>query len=143
MKKFTVIIILAIIATINAWYLTAKAYGLLGSGSTFCDINSRRSCANVVNHPAAYVWPLPFPAIALVVYPVIILLAGLGLAASNKKKYYKTLSYLSAAGILFNWYFIGQEFFVIKAFCPLCLLCTAIIISIFLISLSGNCKKNS
>lgn len=55
MKKFVVIILLGIIATFNAAYLTGKAYGMLGSGSSFCDINDRWSCANVVNHPAAYV----------------------------------------------------------------------------------------
>lgn len=138
MKKFTIIILLAIVATINAWYLTAKAYWILWDGQGFCDINSRWSCANVVNHPAAYIWPIPFPAIALVVYPIIIALAIMWLYCKDGgKKNYKILTFLSAAWALFNWYIIYQETFTIKAFCPLCLLCTVIIISIFWISLAG------
>jgi uncharacterized membrane protein len=139
MKKFTVIMILAIIATINAWYLSCKAFGFF-SGKAFCDINSTRSCANVVNHPAAFIGPIPFPMIALVVYPIIFILALMGSGSSNKKKYYTILSRLSAAGILFNSYFIAQEAFVIKAFCPLCLLCTGVIITILILSLLGRRK---
>lgn len=142
MKKNIVIILLSIIATINAAYLTGKAYGMLGSGSSFCDINNRWSCANVVNHPAAYIAGIPFPAIALVVYPIIILIAIMWLYCKDwGKKNYKILTLLSAGWILFNSYIIYQETFVINAFCPLCLMCTAIIISIFIISLTGWRKK--
>jgi len=141
MRKFCVIMLLAVIATINAWYLTSKAFGRIG-GATFCDINSRRSCGNVVSNPAALVGPLPFPAIALVVYPVLFVLALLGKHSSKPKNYYTALSRLSLWGILFNGYFVGVEAFVIKAFCPLCLLCSGIIITIFILSLLGrNSKK--
>jgi uncharacterized membrane protein len=143
MKKFTVIIILAIIATINAAYLSCKARWVFWDGKAFCDISSKWSCANVVNHPAAYIWPIPFPATALLVYPIIIILAGLWLRSKNAKKQYEILTYLSWAGILYNGYFIMQEIFVIKAFCPLCLLCTWIIITIFVLSLIGWKKGKS
>ena len=137
MKKFTIIIILSVIATINAAYLSCKAFGIFGSWASFCDISSKWSCANVVNHPAAYIGPIPFPAVALVVYPIIIAIAIMWLYCSSPRKNYQILTFLSAGGILFNWYFIAQEFFVIKAFCPLCLICTAIIITIFVLSLYG------
>ncbi len=137
MKKFTIIIILSIIATFNAAYLTWKAYGVFGDWKSFCDINDRRSCANVVNHPAAYIGPIPFPAVALVVYPVLIAIAIMGLYCTTPKRNYKILTFLSLGGILFNSYFIYQETFVIKAYCPLCLMCTVIIITIFALSLSG------
>ena len=142
MKKFVVIILLSILATFNAAYLTWKAYGMLGSGSLFCDINDRWSCANVVNHPAAYTAGIPFPAIALVVYPIIIAIAIMWLYCTAwGKKNYKILTFLSAGGVLFNSYIIYQETFVIKAFCPLCLMCTAIIISIFVISVVWRKKS--
>lgn len=134
MKIFKTIIALWSLAFVNAAYLSAKALGILW-WSTFCDINSRRSCANVVNHPAAYIGPVPFPVIALIVYPVLIILAAVWMRSKNSKKYYKTLAILSALGMMFNGYIIYQETFIIKAFCPLCLLCTAIIISIFILSL--------
>jgi uncharacterized membrane protein len=78
--------------------------------------------------------------VALVVYPIIFILALIGAGSSNTKKYYTILSRLSAAGLLFNSYFIRQEAFVIKAFCPLCLLCTGIIITILILSLLGRRK---
>lgn len=138
--KFKAIITLSIIALINAAYLSAKARWLF-EWNTFCDINSRRSCANVVAHPAAYIGPIPFPAIALVVYPILLILAIIGLRSRTPRKYFKTLSVLSGLWILFNAYIIYQETYVIKAFCPLCLLCTAVIITIFIVSLLGYKKK--
>ena len=135
MKKFTIIMILAFIAFLNAWYLTSKAYGRL-SWSTVCDINSTFSCEIAMSHPAAYIGPIVFPAVALVVYPVIFFLAFFGSRSSNPKKHFSILKYISAGGILFNSYFIYQETFTIKAFCPLCLLCTAIIITIFILSIT-------
>lgn len=143
MKKFTIIIILAILATFNAAYLSCKAFGFFSWSASVCDINSKWSCASVVNHPAAYIGPIPFPMVALVVYPVIIAIAIMGLYCSAPKKNYQILTFLSLGGILFNWYFIAQEAFVIKAFCPLCLFCTAIIITIFGLSLAGWKKKGN
>ncbi|MBP7062253.1 hypothetical protein KA037_03195 [Patescibacteria group bacterium] len=45
-------------------------------------------------------------------------------------------------GIAFNGYFIFQEAFVIKSFCPLCLLCTGIIITILILSVIGTKQSN-
>ncbi len=140
MKKFCAIMLLSVIAFANATYLTSKAYGRL-SWPSICDINSKLSCDIAMSHPAAYIWPIVFPAIAMVVYPVLFLIAWFGKKAQKDgkdgQKFYQILTYLSWAGILFNSYFIYQETFTIGAFCPLCLLCTAIIISIFVISLLG------
>lgn len=69
--------LLSIIAFINAGYLTAKAYGLL-PGPSFCDINGSLSCDVAMSHPAAYIGPIAFPAVALVVYPILFLLARWG-----------------------------------------------------------------
>ncbi len=140
MKKFTIIMILSTVAFLNAAYLTSKAYGIL-PGPSICDINSKFSCDIAMSHPAAYIWPIVFPAIALVVYPVLFFIAFFGLHSLTQKKYFKTLTYLSWAWILFNSYFIFQETFVIKAFCPLCILCTAIIITIFVMSINWRNKK--
>lgn len=142
--------VLSVIAFANATYLTAKAYQRL-PGSSFCDINSTFSCDIAMSHPAAYIGPIVFPAVAMLVYPILFLVAWFGYRAQkngaqngeNGQKFYQTLTYLSGAGILFNSYFIYQETFVIGAFCPLCLLCTGIIISIFVMSLLGWKKWKS
>jgi len=126
MKKLLTICILALIALVNASYLTHKAYEIK-AGSTaqgFCDFNHSLSCSNVLAAPEAWIGSIPFPAVALVVYPVLFLIAFRGIRRKKYAKASNILAYLSAAGILFNSYFIMTEAIVIKAFCPLCLLCT-------------------
>lgn len=135
-RKLLAVIILCIVAIINAGYLTNMAYSEM-SGPAFCDISSTLSCSSVFNNTASQIFGIPFPTIALVVYPILLLIAILG--------YYKKINnhrswlrWLSLGGILFNGYIIFQEAFVIKAFCPLCLLCTAIIITIHILTYGNN-----
>jgi uncharacterized membrane protein len=131
-KKLLAVIILCIIAIFNAAYLTNMAYSEL-SGPSFCDISATMSCTSVFSNTASQIFGIPFPVIALIVYPVLLLVAVLW--------YYKKINthrswlrWLSLGGMLFNGYIIFQETFVIKAFCPLCLLCTGIIITIHILS---------
>lgn len=135
-KKLCISIILSIIALINASYLTNLAYSQM-NGSAFCDINATISCSTVFTHPASQIFGFPFPAIALVVYPILILFAVMGYY--KRINYHRTaIKYISACGILFNAYMISQEIFVIKAFCPLCLICAAIIVTIHILSYGNN-----
>lgn len=75
-KKYIIILILSTIALINALYLSTKAYQLLHpvSGaiiSSGCDINDTFSCTNVITHPLTMIGGIPFPYLALMVYPLI------------------------------------------------------------------------
>lgn len=127
MKKLTAIIILAAIAVVNASYLTRKAFEIRNGDTSqgFCDLSGQLSCTNALSAPEARIGDaIPFPMVALVVYPVIIALALWGIYAKKTSKAADILTYISGAGILFNGYFIMTEALVIKAFCPLCLLCT-------------------
>lgn len=135
--------VLAAIAFGNAVYLTHQAYTLkaklaesAGQYSSFCDINSTFSCSNVLLSPRAQIFGLPFPAIAMIVYPIIFLVALLGYLGICRKSF-PILAGMAAGGMCFNGYFIYQEAFHIGSFCPLCLMCTGIITSILIISLIG------
>jgi len=144
--KLLIITVLSIWAFFNAFYLsydwlftvenTSSLYFPVWnvvSGWSFCDINETLSCSTVLQHPAAQVFWIPFPVLAMVVYPVILIISLLWIF----KKIRNVFGYLSSiwlAWILFNSYFIYQETVNIWAFCPLCLLCSAIIITIFGIS---------
>lgn len=134
-KKYFVISILSVIATINAAYLTYIAYS---TSSGFCDISETFSCANALSSPETQIFGVPFPAIALIVYPIIFLIAFF----SHKKNRdsFKILLGISGGGILFNSYFIYQEY-LLGAYCPLCLLCSIIIITIFVLSFMETFKK--
>ncbi len=142
-KLFVAVIVLAAFAFGNAVYLTTQAYTLkikmaesVGNYSTFCDINSTFSCSNVLLSPRAQFFGLPFPAVAMVVYPIIFLVALLGYLGICRKAF-PILAGMAIGGMCFNGYYIFQEAVYIGSFCPLCLMCTAIIISIRGISVYG------
>ena len=71
--------------------------------------------------------------IAAVVYPVLLLVALWGWF-SKRILPAKVLTFLAGGGILFNSYVIYQEF-IVGVFCPLCAMCTVIIITIFILAL--------
>jgi len=140
MRKLIVICILSIIAFINATYLTIQNYKIENSPvwtiSSFCDLNNSFSCTNVLSSPYSKIFWLPFPAIAMLVYPIIFMIAFLGIQWIIKKPFH-TLMWMWIWWICFNWYFISQEFLNIWSYCPLCLICSGIIITIFILSIIG------
>jgi len=144
-KKYLIIIILSLIAIVNATYLSQKAYYFQTlesyTGTSVCDINDTMSCSIVLQSSYSKVFGVPFPYIALAVYPVILVIAFLGIRRQSLVPI-KIISGLSFAGMLFNFFIMYREIVFVKAFCVLCFICTLIIISIFTISrLIINNKK--
>lgn len=138
--KLLIIIVISIIASINAAYLTNLAYSIAmpsyfwaatldtakGLGWYVCDINSTFSCSSVFSHSFAWIYWIPFSLIALVVYPIIVIVALLGLF-KKIKNHFKIILYMAFWWIIFNWYIIVNEY-LIWAYCLLCLICTWIIV---------------
>lgn len=129
------------IALANAAYLTNQALEIKNGGGfdSFCDINSSVSCTNVLAHPLSQVFGIPFPMIALFVYPVLLTLAILGYV-KGKAVFFKPLAALAAMGTMFNAFIIYREAVYIKSYCILCLFCTAIIITVLIVSMMQNVK---
>ena len=151
--KLKIIIIVSILAFFNAFYLSydwlfaiesAKSLYFpvwnIASGWTFCDINDTLSCSAVLQDPASQIFGIPFPVFAMFVYPIMLIIALLWYFKKCKKTF-EILSTMALLWIMFNWYFIYQETFTICAFCPLCLICSAIIITIFTLSFLEVRKK--
>jgi uncharacterized membrane protein len=137
-NKYILILVLALIALGNAAYLSYTAYQLLHpvAGVTVtsaCDISATLSCSNVIIHPDTMIAGIPFPYLALVVYPIITLLAIWGLVSMTAKPA-KIINWIALGGILFNGYIISQEVLYVHAYCLLCLICAAIIVTIFGVS---------
>ena len=120
MKKYRIIIFLSAIALVNAAYLSYKAYffryidpqGL----TSFCDFSSFNSCSEVLRHPLSSVFGIPFPWVALAVYPILLGLAWYGYKHQSYTQA-KALAILSFMGMCFNGFIIYREIFFIKAFC--------------------------
>ena len=141
-NKFISIIVLSMIWTIDAAYLTYSAFLSKTQTKVFgwgwdlwfaCDVNSTFSCSSVFNENFAWIMWIPFSGIALAIYPILAVIAFLWLK-SKLKNSLKTLLIMAILGLIFNLYIIANEY-IIWVYCLLCLLCTAIIISIWTISI--------
>ena len=146
--KLSIIIVLAFLGIINAFYLSYEAYTIMHAaqnsifGTSFCDLSESISCSNFLAHDRSRVFGIPFPWIAAVVYPVLF---GLSLFAFFKKNLntVKVITVMAFGGLAFNGFVISQEI-IVGIFCPLCMMCTAYITIIgilgALIWKSGNEK---
>jgi len=143
--KLIIISLLWLAGTIDAAYLTNEAYKIKDSLKTFwwfwqekiwmaCDVNSTFSCSSVFKEDFAWIFWLPFSAIALAVYPIIGLIAFVGLKWKIKN-HFKILLIMAIWGLIFNSYVIYNEY-LIWAYCLLCLICTVIIITVLGISIA-------
>lgn len=140
-KKLIVTMLLSGIATFNAIYLTIKGYEIKWQSLSEivplpCDINSTFSCSSVFTHDFAWIFWIPFPLIAIFVYPIIILIAYLWLIWKIKN-HFTILFYMWIGWALFNSYFIYHEILV-STYCLLCLACTVIIISVAIMGKIGE-----
>jgi uncharacterized membrane protein len=144
-KKYLLIMVLSLVAIVNATYLSQKAYYFQKlesyTGTSVCDINDTVSCSIVLQSSYSKVFGVPFPYIALAVYPVILIIAFLGMRR-NSLMPIKIISVLSLMGMLFNFFIMYREIIFVKAFCILCFICTLIIISIFTLSRLMIKKQN-
>lgn len=152
--KLKIILIISLLAFANAFYLsydwifdvtsTNSMYFLPANniwwGWSFCDINETLSCSAVLSNPLSQIYWIPFPVIALFVYPIIFIVALLWYYKKINNTF-KILLTMWLAWIMFNWYFIFKEIFYIWAFCPLCLMCSIIIITIATLSGTEVRKK--
>lgn len=134
MKKLYAILALAIISFWNAIYLTISAlqYKAWDTSKFACDINDMFSCSNLFSFDFAWIAWIPFPAIAMVVYPIIALIAILGIIWKCKHAF-KIILWLWIWWMMFNSYIIYNEF-IINIFCPACLACSIAITTIAILS---------
>lgn len=139
MKKYLLIAVLAAIGIFNAFYLSYHAYGFwFGDNAEAlrmlpCDISATFSCSDILKNPRALVFGLPFPMIAAIVYPILLMLALIGYFTKSTTPA-KILTVVAFLGMCFNGYVISQEF-IVGVFCPLCAVCTGLIIAIFITSI--------
>lgn len=135
------ILILSFLATLNAWYSTHYALTLnkASNWSNACNIANMFSCSSVFQQDFAWFFWLPFTVIALVVYPIILILAIAWI------KWYKKssliISILTFWWLIFNFWILYSKFSA-WVYCALCLACSVIIVSILTISLIDIKKSN-
>ena len=140
--KLYIIALLGLLWTLDAAYLTNEAYKIKNTVKVFgqpdnlwfvCDVNSTFSCSSVFNENFAWILWLPFSEIALAIYPIFIIIAILALNKKLKNSF-KIILIIAILWIIYNWYIIVNEF-MLWSYCLMCLGCTAIIITIWTLSI--------
>ncbi len=100
-----------------------------------CNINATVNCDAVISGSLADTLGIPTPLIGLTGY-VIILFAAL-------KKNSKLILGMSSFGLAFCLYLLYMEVVVLKVLCPVCLACQADMLTVFILGILLNKKKQS
>jgi len=132
-------LIASLVLSIDAWKLAAKP-----NSKFACDINAVVSCGKVAKSWQSTLLGFPNAFLGLMTEPVVITvaIAGLGLV-SFPKLFLRVAHVIYGAGLVFALWLLSQSFFVIKAFCPWCLLVTVSTITVFSTMTRINLKENT
>ncbi|HEY3293125.1 MAG TPA: vitamin K epoxide reductase family protein [Candidatus Nanopelagicaceae bacterium] len=110
----------------------------------FCDINAVVSCGKVALSWQSNLLGFPNAFIGLICEPVVITLAMAGLGRTKFPKWFlKTALAVYFIGLSFALWLLSQSFFVIKAFCPWCLVVTISTVTVFSTMLRVNLYENT
>lgn len=146
--KLIIISILSVIAFFNALYLGYdwlfwaetisqlyfQLWNTVQQAWSLCDINDTFSCTKVANSEFSKVFWVPFAIYAMFMF-FIIFIWSLIWFFKKKDLFLKLIAIPSWVWVLVNFYLFYLEIFVIKAFCPVCIIISILLFSIFFISL--------
>jgi uncharacterized membrane protein len=123
----TLSLIASLVLSIDAWKLAGNPKSKFA-----CDINAVVSCGKVAKSWQSTLLGFPNSFLGLMTEPVVITvaIAGIGLVAFPKR-FLRVAHVVYGLGLVFALWLLSQSFFVIKAFCPWCLLVTVSTITVF------------
>ena len=123
----TLSLIASLVLSIDAWKLAGNP-----NSKFACDINAVVSCGKVAKSWQSTLLGFPNSFLGLMTEPVVITVAIAGLAlVAFPKKFLRVAHVVYGLGLIFALWLLSQSFFVIKAFCPWCLLVTVSTITVF------------
>ena len=123
----TLSLIASLVLSIDAWKLAGNPKSKFA-----CDINAVVSCGKVAKSWQSTLLGFPNSFIGLMTEPVVITVAIAGLAlVAFPKGFLRVAHVIYGLGLIFALWLLSQSFFVIKAFCPWCLLVTVSTITVF------------
>lgn len=145
-KTYIAMLISSILSLIASLVLSIDAWKLASNpNSKFaCDINAVVSCGKVAKSWQSTLLGFPNAFIGLMTEPVVITvaIAGLGLV-TFPKQFLRVAHVVYGLGLIFALWLLSQSFFVIKAFCPWCLLVTVSTITVFSTMTRINLAENT
>ena len=97
-----------------------------------CDVNAIVSCGKVARSWQSNLLGFPNAFLGLICEPVVIAVAIAGIGLVMFPKWFLRVAHVVyGLGLAFALWLLSQSFFVIKAFCPWCLLVTVSTITVF------------
>lgn len=130
-KYFDWVKILAVVGIFLALFLLWERY--FKPSFQPCNINATINCDAVISGPLADTLGIPTALIGMTGY-IVILFAAI-------KKNTKLLLGTAAFGLAFCLYLLYMEVVVLKVLCPVCLACQADMLTVFILGLLLNKKK--
>jgi len=145
-KTFVAMLISSSLSLWAALVLSNDAIKIAGdpNAKLSCDVNAIVSCGKVARSWQSHLLGFPNAFLGMMTEPVVIAVAvaGIGMVAFPRW-FLKTAHIVYTAGLLFALWLLSQSFFVIKAFCPWCLLVTASTITVFSTMTRINIMENT
>jgi len=145
-KTYIAMLISSALSLIASLVLSIDAWKLAGNpASKFaCDINAVVSCGKVAKAWQSTLLGFPNSFIGLMTEPVVITIAVAGLGLVTFPKIFLRVAHVVyGLGLVFALWLLSQSFFVIKAFCPWCLLVTISTITVFSTMTRINIMENT
>ncbi len=145
-KTYIAMLVSSILSLIASLVLSYDAIKIAEnpSGKLSCDVNAIVSCGKVARSWQSHLLGFPNAFLGLMSEPVVIAIAVAGLGLVTFPRWFLRAAHLVyAAGLLFAFWLLSQSFFVIKAFCPWCLLVTASTITVFSTMSRINIMENT
>jgi uncharacterized membrane protein len=145
-KTYIVMLISSVVSLVAALVLSVDAIALAKNAATklSCDVNAIVSCGKVARSWQSSLLGFPNSFIGLICEPVVIVIAVAGLGLVMFPKWFlKAALAIYGFGLAFAFWLLSQSFFVIKAFCPWCLLVTISTVTVFSTMLRINLRENT
>ncbi len=145
-KTYITMLVSSIFSLAASLVLSVDAISLAKNANSklFCDINAVVSCGKVALSWQSNLLGFPNAFLGLICEPVVITLAMAGLGRTKFPKWFlKTALAVYFVGLSFALWLLSQSFFVIKAFCPWCLVVTISTVTVFSTMLRVNLYENS
>jgi uncharacterized membrane protein len=145
-KTYVAMLVSSTLSLIASLVLSYDAIKLAANPASklSCDVNAVVSCGKVAKSWQSHLLGFPNAFLGMMTEPVVIAVAvaGLGLVAFPRW-FLRTAHVVYGAGLIFALWLLSQSFFVIKAFCPWCLLVTASTITVFSTMSRINVMENT
>ena len=145
-KTYIFMLVSSLASLVASLVLSVEAISIAKNGAAkfACDVNAIVSCGKVARSWQSNLLGFPNSFIGLMCEPVVISVAVAGLGLVMFPKWFlKTALIVYGLGLAFAFWLLSQSFFVIKAFCPWCLLVTASTITVFSTMSRINIMENT